>query len=195
MSEISGRMVDSVDDVELESAHAEPTSTTPSDDVVFEILTNSRRRAILRYLDDASDGATKGELADQIAAEENDKSVDELRSQERKRVYVSLYQFHLPKMESTGVIRIENDRTVRLDDGADRCFEYLDKPDVKSRWYRSYLALSFVAVLGYASGSLSNSIPWTGVLIGAFLLLSLLHWLDATTPHVDSVRDAFTRRK
>lgn len=193
MSGISGQGVDSLDDVESDSARAEPASTTPSDDVVFEILTNSRRRAVLQYLDERSGGATKGELADYVAAMENDKSIPELRSQERKRVYVSLYQFHLPKMTEAGVIRIENDRTIRLADGADRCMAHLEQPAADRRWYRYYLVVSFAGIIAYVSGMVSNSILWFGLVIGAFVLLSVLHWLESTTTYLDSVHDAITR--
>lgn len=193
MSGISGQGENSCDDIESDSARTEPASTTPSDDVVFEILTNSRRRAVLQYLDETSGGATKGELADYVAAMENDKSIPELRSQERKRVYVSLYQFHLPKMTESGVIRIENDRTIRLADGADRCMAHLEQPAADGRWYRYYLVVSFAGIIAYVSGMVSNSILWFGLIIGAFVLLSVLHWLESTTTYLDNIHDAIIR--
>lgn len=193
MSGIPGEGVDSFDDVESDSARGEPASTTPSDDVVFEILTNSRRRAVLQYLDETSGGATKGELADYVAAMENDKSISELRSQERKRVYVSLYQFHLPKMTDAGVIRIENDRTIRLADGADRCMEHLEESAADRRWYRYYLVVSFAWIFAYVSGMVSNSNLWLGLIIGGFVMVSVLHWLESTTMYLDNVQDAITR--
>jgi hypothetical protein len=83
---------------------------TLSKDVVFEILKNQRRRDALRFLK-ANDGATTlSDMAEHIAAKENGIAVRELSSRQRKRVYIGLYQCHLPKMASTGVIDFDKNR-------------------------------------------------------------------------------------
>jgi len=79
-------------------------------DQIFDILKNQRRRHVLRYLEEADDEVRLGELADQIAAWENDKDVSQITSQERKRVYVGLYQCHLPKMDDMGVVDFNKPR-------------------------------------------------------------------------------------
>lgn len=79
-------------------------------DQVFHILRNRRRRDVLRYLSDAPKQVTLGELAEHIAARECEKPVGQLRSQERKRVYVALYQCHLPRMAGSDAVRFERDR-------------------------------------------------------------------------------------
>jgi hypothetical protein len=79
-------------------------------DLVFEILKNCRRRMVLEELDAADGEVPIGELSEVIAARENDKGVDEISSEERKRVYVGLYQCHLPKMNEAGVIEFNKDR-------------------------------------------------------------------------------------
>lgn len=90
-----------------ETTHADP----PVDlDELFEVLSNRRRRDVIRYLDSeaAGDGETAeiaiGTLAEVIAARENDKRPRTVTSAERKRVYIALYQCHLPKMTATDVI-------------------------------------------------------------------------------------------
>ena len=83
---------------------------TPDD--VFEILSNHRRRMVLYYLRQHGDSAGVKELAEEIAAMENDVPVDELTSQQQKRVYVSLYQTHLPKMAETNVIDYDKDEGI-----------------------------------------------------------------------------------
>lgn len=97
-----------------------------SKDVIFDILRNERRRGALEFLRDART-TTLSDLAEHVAARENDKPVRELTSSERKRVYVSLYQCHLQKMAEAGVIDYDRPRgTVELRDAASQCFAYLD---------------------------------------------------------------------
>jgi len=95
-------------------------------DVVFDLLSNSRRRHVLRYLLTESASTTLGDLAEYIAGIENDKPEQALSSAERKRVYISLYQSHLPKMDEAGVISFENDRkTVELTENAGAVTRFL----------------------------------------------------------------------
>jgi hypothetical protein len=49
---------------------------------------------------------TLSDLAEHIAANENDCTLHELDRAERKRVYVSLYQTHLDRLENAGVIEL-----------------------------------------------------------------------------------------
>jgi predicted transcriptional regulator len=71
---------------------------------IHEILSNERRALALSVLQ--TDGPmTLRELADCLARHEYG---SDYNSAERKRVYVSLYQCHLPKLEDRGVIRRED---------------------------------------------------------------------------------------
>jgi hypothetical protein len=80
---------------------------TVSDDDVFELLSNQRRRYVLLYLR-GRETVKLGELARQIAAWENETSRDLVTAAERKRVYSALQQFHLPKMDDMGVIQYDS---------------------------------------------------------------------------------------
>ena len=75
-----------------------------SRDVAFEILTNPRRRYTMAYLRSQDEPVPIGELAEVVAAWERDTSVELVSSKERKSVYTSLYQTHLPKMADAGVV-------------------------------------------------------------------------------------------
>jgi len=75
-----------------------------SEEELYLILSNSRRRKILEILTSRDSKISINELVEIIAAEEHDKSIDEISSAERKRVYIALYQTHLPKMDRMGVI-------------------------------------------------------------------------------------------
>lgn len=78
-----------------------------SRDDCFDLLSNHRRRYTLHYLQHNGDQATLGELADQIAAWENDIPQEEVSYDQRKRVYTSLQQVHLPRMDKYGVVRFD----------------------------------------------------------------------------------------
>lgn len=101
-----------------------------SDDEMFEVLYNDRRRRILTYLLDHDGASTVGEMAEHIAARENDTTVQLLSSYERKRVYVGLYQNHLPMMDDVGIVDYDKNRgTVRLRDCSDQLEPYLESTD------------------------------------------------------------------
>ncbi len=84
----------------------------PSSESIYGLLADRRRRYALHYLKQQDEPVTLRELAEQVAAWENGKPVDALRSQERKRVYIALYQSHLPSMDREGIIEYDADRGV-----------------------------------------------------------------------------------
>jgi hypothetical protein len=96
---------------------------------VFELLQNQRRRRVLRYLTTETDGrATLSDLAEHVAGLENDVPPDRVTSTQRKRVYVGLYQAHLPKLDDYGVVDFDKHRgTVDLRDTTDLdpCLEWV----------------------------------------------------------------------
>lgn len=78
-------------------------------DEIFHLLQSQRRRLVLRYL--TEHGASEmREVAEQVAAWENDTTVAGLTSDARQRVYIALYQSHLPKLDENGVIEYDQNR-------------------------------------------------------------------------------------
>jgi len=156
-----------------------------STDVVFEILSNTRRRMVLYYLRRSGGSATVQELAEQIAALENDVEVEDLQSQQRKRVYVSLYQTHIPKLEETGIIEYDDARgVVYLTDQASEIDTYLT-PTTESEypWQLHYLVLAvvggllFVLSLVGTPGIAAISTVWLGIaLMVAFALSAIVQY-------------------
>lgn len=96
-------------------------------DVIFDLLSTERRRDVLEYMATNGSVTTLGDLAEHIAAKENDTEVSLLNSQQRKRVYVALYQCHLPRMDDADVIDFESARgTVEIRPNAAQLYQYLD---------------------------------------------------------------------
>jgi DNA-binding transcriptional ArsR family regulator len=111
-----------------DSEEGDDGGSIPLDDQ-FAILKNRRRRDILKYLREHDGESTLSDLAEFVAAKENDVEISLLSSDERKRVYIGFYQCHLPQMDDAGVVDFEKrsgDVTLRPE--AETLFEYIEDP-------------------------------------------------------------------
>jgi hypothetical protein len=165
---------------------ASDTAAAPADlsrDDVYHILQTKRRRDVLRYLRDAEGPVRLRELAEQVAAWEQGTTVDDLSADERQRVYISLYQSHLPKLDGCGIVDYDKDRglveptplTPALD-------EYLEGGDATQPgpWPRRYAGT--VVLCGLFLGTMATGlVPISGIL-GAELVL--LAFVIVTGAHV-----------
>jgi DNA-binding transcriptional ArsR family regulator len=141
-------------------------------DQVFEILKNSRRRETLHYLDENGGEASLSELAEHIAALENDTTVAAISSSQRKRVYVGLYQCHLPKMDDMDIIDFDQNRgTVVRSANADQLDPYLEET-TEPPWYRMYGGITatggglfVISVLANAPFGLTSSVVLAALIV------------------------------
>ncbi len=96
-----------------------------SEDLIFDLLSAGRRRAVLRHLEHELDEVSFSELTEAVAVEEGlpaDGTPDDY-----KKVYVSLYQTHVPKLEEAGVLEYDRDEnTVALTEKAQPVLAYLN---------------------------------------------------------------------
>lgn len=81
-------------------------------DVLFDVLGNVRRRYVVEVLRGGSRPVTLDELARRVAARENETTVSDVTPSERKLVYTSLQQTHLPKMAQAGALEFDRERNV-----------------------------------------------------------------------------------
>ena len=159
------------------AAETESTGTDPlSLDLVFEVLKNERRRRVLKYLAANEGTVSLSDIAEHIAAIENDKPEKALSSQERKRVYVGLYQCHLPKMDDTNVIDFDGIRgTIDLGDNAEQLYPFLDaEEDQQQPWPKYYLAHTTLSVALFAATLVASPViltPVFGISLLGFALL------------------------
>lgn len=114
-----------------------------SSDLVYSVLADKRRRYAIHYLKQHTEPIAVRELAEQVAAWENGKGPNELSSQERKRVYIALYQSHLPTLDKQGVVEYDDDRgMVTLTDAMRNRDIYLEVvPKGSVPWSLYYLGL------------------------------------------------------
>ena len=132
---------------------------------IYEVLSNRRRRYAIHHLKQTDGPVDVSTLAEQVAAWENDKPVAELDSQERKRVYISLYQSHLPTLEKRGLVAYDDDRgIVELTDSIANAEVYLEVVAGENvPWSYFYLGLSLVSglliALTYLEVGILESVP------------------------------------
>jgi hypothetical protein len=160
-------------------------------DQVFEILKNERRRMTLTYLRQAEGQVSLSDLSEQLAAWENDKELRQITSSERKRVYVGLYQCHLPKMDGMGVVDFDKPRgTIEPGPNIERFYPYLGSREdaAERRWPAYFGAVSIVCAAGFAVGlpletttAAGVLVPWAGLSLVGFFLTSVYYCLDNVT--------------
>ncbi|EMA32371.1 hypothetical protein C446_14704 [Halobiforma nitratireducens JCM 10879] len=168
---------DTVGPADAEGSPAtEPTDEALTEDELFEILSNRRRRHVLHELMREGDAIDIGTLSEEIAASEDGLELHEVSSSDRKRVYTALHQSHLPKMDEAGVIEFNRDRgTVEPTAALEDVEIYMDV--VRGHeipWSDYYLGLTALAAVLLAvsvvgPGPLAALSPYQW---GAFVLVS-----------------------
>ncbi|OYR38330.1 hypothetical protein DJ82_12130 [Halorubrum sp. Ib24] len=148
---------------------------------VYEILSNPRRRYSLHAIKN-EDGTTElSDVAEQVAAWENDKSVSEITSSERHLAYSSIQQNHIPKLERAGIITHDSG-TIELTEEARDLDVYVDVvPGDSIPWAEYYLGLGAVSLGLVAAvwvGVFPESVPslaWAAVIAVLFTASAAFH--------------------
>ena len=148
---------------------------------IYEILSNPRRRYSLHAIKN-EDGTTElSDVAEQVAAWENDKSVSEITSKERHLAYSSIQQNHIPKMERAGIITHDSG-TIELTAEARDLDVYVDVvPGDSIPWAEYYLGLGAVSLSLVAAvwvGVFPESVPslaWAGIIAVLFTASAAFH--------------------
>ncbi|MFC4988192.1 MULTISPECIES: DUF7344 domain-containing protein [Saliphagus] len=161
------------------------TDDRPTRGEIFDLLSNHRRRYAIHYCKQQDDPVELGDLAEHVAAWELDKEVAELTSAERKRVYTSLQQTHLPTLERANMVEFD-DRTIALTDSAADLDVYLDiVPGDSIPWGVYYLGLSAVAGAVIAGLWLevvpTETVPtlgWATLLVALFGISAAVHTVE-----------------
>ncbi|WP_255291477.1 hypothetical protein [Natrinema sp. CBA1119] len=118
---------------------------------IFDLMSSQRRRYVIHYCKRTGEAVTLSDLAEQVAAWEQDKKIEELTSDQRKTVYTSLQQTHIPRLERAGVLT-ESNGVIELTDEIDKISIYLDfVPENSIPWSIYYLGLSSLAFVVMAA--------------------------------------------
>ena len=153
-------------------------------DVAFDILSNARRRFVLRSLQESDGGVDLSDLAAELAAMENEVDRDELTAKQRKRAYVSLYQTHIPKMEESGVITYDRDAgIVSPTPHVGELSAYFRDPTTPPPWHLAYGAVAMLGFLTYIAitmleGPIINAFHVGIGFVVVVALVSIVHYIS-----------------
>jgi hypothetical protein len=159
-------------------------ATELSEDELFDVLSNQRRRFAVHLLKHEEESLEIGDMAEQIAAWENGIDTAEITGDERKRVYTALQQSHLPKMDRAGVVKFNKNRgviepTPALED-VDLYLDVVEGREVP--WSEYYLGLSAVSAALVAAVwmaawpfSMLPDLAWTLAIVVAFAFSAVTH--------------------
>ena len=99
---------------------------------IFGVLAHHRRRYVLRELRQHADPMSLADVADEVAVRENETPITDIPADEVKRVYMSLYHTHIPKLEAADLVRYDQERdTVLLSEQAEEVDQYQELLTVK----------------------------------------------------------------
>jgi hypothetical protein len=153
-------------------------------DRVFGLLKDERRRLVLAYLGQQDGPVSMDELVEYVATFESDEAVSQLDAADRKRIYVDLYQAHLPMMDGLGAVDLDRSRgKVEAGERFELFERYLSsegksKRAAVSRWNKCYPLLSGMGVVFFGAGLVVSDPLFTqtvfGVLVSAFAACSIL---------------------
>lgn len=168
-----------------------------SRDDIFTTLSNRRRRRIIDYLNRTPDlTVAVQELYNSIAATENEVALGETTYNQRKRVYTSLVQTHLPKLAELGVVEYDADRgTVSLREESKDLDVYLEvnrgSDILRSDYYigLSILSSLMVVTLAFAVPPFSAipDLTWFAAASVLFLVSSVVHGWQTRRSHLGTV--------
>lgn len=150
---------------------------------LFDVFSNARRRMAVRYLTDRNGTCDLTPLVEQVAAWENQVVPSEVTRAQRRRVYISLYQTHLPMLEEHGIIDWDPEahRITLRHDG--RAFEpYLDNSPSEGRWRRPYALVAVVGVAGLSLAVLSIG-PFVTAVAPIVAVVTCVLFLAVATVH------------
>ena len=136
---------------------------------IFDVLQNQRRRYVLQYLERFDEPVSLSDLATQVAAWEYQTPVEEVSNDQKKRVYTTLQQTHLERMEEAGIVEYDpEENLIRRTPHTEELTVYLEiVPENEFPWREYYLSIGAISCAVVAA-------LWTGLY--PLTLLEPLEW-------------------
>jgi DNA-binding transcriptional ArsR family regulator len=167
----------------------QPKIDIPEEEI-HQILSNTRRRKVLRYLSESGGSLSLRDLSQQIAEVESGESPPP--SDARKAVYVALHQTHLPALDDKGLVEYDrpSKRVRLLDTGRDihRYMEVVARYGIsRANLYRNAgivaLATVVAALAGVPVVSRVDPILWATLFLALFVLSAVYQaWKHRRVP-------------
>jgi hypothetical protein len=154
-------------------AHVNASRGDISKSDIFQVLQNERRRYVLQYLRRNGGPVELGDLATQVAAWEYEVPMPDISKAQRKRVYTTLQQTHLPKMAEVGIVEYDSEAgTIGRTEHTAELTVYLEiVPGSEFPWREYYLSLGAIslAILATLWGGI-EPFTWVPTLVWATLI-------------------------
>lgn len=153
---------------------------------IYELISNRRRRFTIHALKQMEEPVAVAELSTYIAAWEMDIKPEEIEYADRRSIYTTLRQTHLPIMNDKNILEYnESEKTIQSTDVLDRINIYVEATHENefpwSLYYVGLAGLSVSLVLAVIAGvPLFNTLKPTTV--GAFI--SIIFGLSAVVHHI-----------
>lgn len=156
---------------------------------LFDVFSNARRRMAVRYLASQNGACDLSSVVEQVAAWENDVEATDVTRPQRRRVYISLYQTHLPMLADHGIVDWDPEaHRIELECNKRRFEPYLGRLDDGRRtWARTYAALTTGAVVSVSAVFLIAG-PNSSTLLALATMAFASLFLIAATVHRLSLR-------
>ena len=143
-----------------------------SEDEIFKLLSNRRRRFVIHALKRAEEPIDVSELSTRVTAWERDVDPDEVQYEDRRNVYSTLQRTHLPKLEEKNVVTVhEEENLVEPTDELEELDIYVEVlRSTEIPWSLYYVGLAGLAVsLLVAVAAGTPGFAWLGALdVGVF---------------------------
>lgn len=174
MSAVEDRYNDAEKAITTEEREEGSLNYELSKDEIFHLLQTPRRRYVLHYLKENDGSVEMRNLAEQVAAWENETTLQALTSDQRQRVYIALYQSHLPKLDKEGIIKYDQNRgSVERTHLANQLDRYLDVSNTDSNDFRDEDNTAIRWEVYYLGASVLSTFLLVGSELGVPLLATL----------------------
>lgn len=170
--------------MEQRGSNGEGGTDELSRETIFDVLSCRRRRHTLHYLTQQDGRVGLRELSEQLAAWEHGVPPADIGWEQRKGVYTTLRQVHLPRLCEAGIVEFDREQgAVTLSGEAENVRLYLDfVPEDEIPWNNYYLGLSGLSgcLLLLAEGGVVpfGEVPvvvWAAVVVCLFGLSAVAH--------------------
>ena len=145
---------------------------------LFDVFSNARRRRTVQFLKRQGGSCDLAPLVERVAAWENETTPEEVTRTQRRRVYISLYQTHLPMLEDHGIVDWNpDDHTIELLPSKGLFEPYLDRRLEGQRpWHLFYLPVTTLsaAIVVLSLLSIGPLVPTIAPIVALVLCLVVL---------------------
>ncbi|WP_323192611.1 hypothetical protein [Halostella sp. PRR32] len=105
----------------------------PELDAIFRLLSSQRRRYVLHSLKEYENPLALADLAKEVGIRETDGANSEVSVEEVKRISISLYHTHIPKLRDANIVQYDKETDiVTLSDEGVQWEEYEERLQVKN---------------------------------------------------------------